>query len=364
MLRVAEVADHVLRRPTPEAPRPASRTAAARVLDLQRQAGNQAVSRLLARQPIGLSPAVVYSDWATEIGVNAMDASVRRFLYEATHLSDRRFTLEDEFEAAIDIDAAYLTSQQDAANLSIWQKQLRSEFNAVKLAMAAAQPNWADVVRRLSTAYGRAMAIYALPMAPPQYDVSWKRQVRADGEIVMRNTGTRVEALFEVTPAGGVHAEKKNLNVSLRRHWWGGVDVMSVANPAGNSLMGPDLQLDAIQADVRDVAAKYIAHVSKRGYAGEFGADTPSGVHYHVNRLENQQPHCFPNRGAQTLVLSPAEYTAAVSLNLYSKAITHNRRSPVGLDQVRNHVRAADGILGKLKGIGVGFSETLVKQLT
>ena len=111
------------------------------------------------------------------------------------------------------------------------------------------------------------------------------------------------------------------------------------------------------------MATKYVAHVSKRGYGGEFGVDAPSGVHYHVNRLDNQQPHCFPNRGASTLSLTNPEFTAAVSLNRFSAAFERNHQPPVSLAIVRRDVRAADGIIEKLKAIGVGFSERLLKQV-
>lgn len=337
------------------------RTTTGHLLELQRHAGNRAVALMVQRKPDSYGPAVVYSDWEAEIGERGMLTSLTHFLYENTKLSDRKFTIEDEFEAAIDIDTAYLGNPQDAQRLVIWQKQLRSAFQAVKRSMTVA--NWSEAVRHLVTAYDRAMAIYGLDMVAPQFDVTWKKQVRPGGEIVTRTTGTRVEALFEVQPAGAVRAEMKNLNVSLRRHWWNGLDVQSVANPAGNSLMGPRVTRGTIDEDLQAVARQYIAHVTKRGYSGEFGVDTPSGVHYHVNRLDNQQPHCFPNRGADTVSLTAREYTAAVSLSLYSKAVTNNRLPPVSTQQVRTHVQAADGIVSKLQTIGVGFSQELVKEI-
>jgi hypothetical protein len=361
MLRVLDRPSEIVRR-TPEKPPDIDpRTAAALVLGLQHEIGNHAVARMLARVPNGFGPAVIYSDWKDEIGERGIRTSLETYLYDNRNHSDRRFTIEEEFEAAIDIDAAYLQDQQDASKLEIWQKQLDTEFRAVRTSMAAAK--WSDAVRHLTTAYGRAMAIYALPMTQPQYDVTWKKQVRPDGDIVMRHAGPRMEALFEVRPAGSPRVERKNLNVSLRRHWWNGIDAESLPD-AANSLMGPEIDLAAIRADVHEVARQYVVHVSNRGYGGEFGVDAPSGVHYHVNRLDNQQPHCFPNRGTSTLSLTRLEFTAAVSLKRFSQAYERNHDPPVSLAIVRRDLRAADGIIEKLKLLGVGFSERLLKQVT
>ena len=237
MLRVLDGPDEIVRRSPEKPPDFVPRTGAARVLDLQHQIGNHAVTRMLARTPKGFGPAVIYSDWKNEIGEGRMRASLDHFLYENMNLSDRKFTIEDEFEAAIDIDAAYLVNS-DTYKLDIWQKQLRTEFRATQTSVGAGK--WGDAVSHLTTAYGRAMAIYALPMTDPVYDVTWKKQVRPDGDVVMRHTGPRMEALFELRPAGSPRVEKKNLNVSLRRHWWNGIDAESRAE-AANSLMGPQI---------------------------------------------------------------------------------------------------------------------------
>src|SRR3954451_4598960 len=138
MLKVVDEPERTLRRSPPQPAEPAPRNGAGRVLDLQRQLGNQAVARMLSRKPKGFSPALIYSEWRESIGEGGMRASLDFYLYENTNVSDRGFTIEDEFEAALEIDPAYLTNPLDGARLDIWQKQLRTEFTAVKAAMAGA----------------------------------------------------------------------------------------------------------------------------------------------------------------------------------------------------------------------------------
>jgi hypothetical protein len=351
------------------------------MLHLQRAYGNSAVARLVAerrvagaviqRAPIGYDPAVIFKDWKTEIGANRIRTSLEHYIFTNTNVSDRKFTFEDEIEAAIDIDPAYLVApagpgqslDRNINNLAIWQKHLRTMFARAKAAVA--DGDYDDTVRHLQECFESARRIYALPMQAPQFDVTWKKQVQP-GKITIRHTGRRVEALFEVMPAGSTAPHKKNLNVSLRRHWWNGVDQASVANPAGNSLMGPELDANAIATDITAVAEAYTKHVSARGYGGEFGVDCPSGVHYHVNRLDNQQPHCFPNRGKHTVSMTAAEYNAAVALKLYDEATRRNHQLPPGVSTgtLRVALGNAPRTLDLLKQIRVGFAPKILKPLT
>jgi hypothetical protein len=357
------------------AERPLLRVAARAGLDvigLQRSAGNRAVARLLAqptaggaaiqRIPVGYKPAAIFGDWREAIGDHGIRGALEHYVYRNTNVSDRDMTFEDEIEAALALEPEHLVNAQDAHRLQVWQGQLRRPFNMAKQLIDGGR--YDEAIKSLGETFDFALLIYGLPMQAPQFDVTWKRQI-VPGRVTTRATGARMEALLEVTPSGSNTPQKKNLNVSLRRHWWSGLTAESVANPAGNSLMGPEVSSEMIRQDIETVATEYSRHVSSRGYSGEFGVDCPSGVHYHVNRLDNQQPHCFPNRGTATVGLAANEFTAAVRLKLYREATEHNRRLPAGVsvDTVRAGLRAAPGVIDKLKSIGVAFGSGFLKPL-
>lgn len=340
-----------------------------RMLVRRLSAARSGSGRALARAPRGFRPAAIYSDWREAVGESKIRSALEAFIYEHTTHSDRGRTLEDEFEEALSYQLEHLRPPPggghppDGARLLQWQRQLDREFRAVKASIEKME--WDDAIRHLDAAFHLATLIYALDLVAPEFDVTWKKQI-VPGKITIRHTGPRVEALFEVLPAGASRAVAKNLNVSLRRHWWSGIDAGSVAAAEGNSLMGPDISLEVITNDIRSVAQQYQAHVAKRGYSGEFPATPPSGIRYFVNRLDNQQPHCFPTRGSKTAQLTSAEYRAAVTLKLYASAVQRNKRPPVGhgLTEARARVNEVGmGIFDKLTTIGVGFDAGLKKNL-
>ncbi len=121
--------------------------------------------------------------------------------------------------------------------------------------------------------------------------------------------------------------------------------------------MGPALTLAVIEKDVRHVASEYIKHTSTRGYASEFGVDVPSGQSYYVNKLDNQQPHCFPTQGPQTLSMKYEEFEAALSIKSKNQewASANEEQRVAILGYVQKHA----SVLTKLTGIGVKINAKL-----
>ncbi|MEM7489113.1 MAG: hypothetical protein AAF390_08305 [Pseudomonadota bacterium] len=316
---------------------------------------------VVQRAYTGVAPAIIYDDWERSIGTGPLGIaySLHRTVFEATNRSDAGLTLEDEIEAAGQVTADYLVDQKDTARLDIWQTQMSRAFGLFQVAYGA--QDWTVAIGQLDDAVKFLLRIQSLDQAEPDFDVTWKTRVPADGSIATRRTGTRMEALFEVEIGG--RPVKKNLNVSLRRHWWSGLTSQSVANPAGNSLMSPKLGAAEIARDIEAVAQQYKAHVAQKGAAGEFAATTPSGQVYWVNHLDRQQPHTFPARGPHTVSFTGPEYTAAVRVKLHHEGHVHNRQTGVSDVQVRQALAAAPKTLGKLGTLGIGFGKDYLKSV-
>jgi hypothetical protein len=318
-------------------------------------------SQALVQRKIKISslPSTLFSDWRESISSRRPDkvkSALENYVFTNTKHSDQEErTFDDEVGYVLDLQADHLLDQSHASKLLQYQKVVEGNFANFRKRLNL--DDFDSAIEYLNEAARFINFIYDLGLQEAQYDVTWKKQVRP-GEIYVRATPTRVEAIFEVDKA------PKNLNVSLRRHWWTAITDQSQAENS-NSIMSPQLTEDNIKNDMQEVAQEYKKYVSKNGESGEFGVDVPSGQHYHVNRLNRQQPHCFPNRGSKTVALNRPEYLAAAHLKVYQEHEERGKRHLAGwtLNDLKQAAQAAPGTFDKLRIIRVPCDKDFWKSL-